>query len=258
MKTLFILATLSSLLGFAEPPREIPRDLYNDYTLNGKITVSSMYFNNSYPPTEAIIYTKKEIDLNISQILQKKTFYYGSTDRYLYEALDKYSNFIKGKVVGIIGSATPLYESIILCWGGKPVSVDYNKIVSEHPNITTMTVEEYEKNPIVFDTLLSISSLEHDGLGRYGDPLNPTADIQTMKKLKSMVKKEGILIFAVPIGVDHIFWNAHRVYGKLRLPLLLEEWNTIDTFGYSNNDLNNASSGGWHQPIFILTPKQKI
>lgn len=34
-----------------------------------------------------------------------------------------------------------------------------------------------------FDAVVSMSSLDHDGLGRYGDPINPNADLESMQKL---------------------------------------------------------------------------
>ncbi len=32
-----------------------------------------------------------------------------------------------------------------------------------------------------FDMALSISSFDHDGLGRYGDPLDPVGDLKAMR-----------------------------------------------------------------------------
>ena len=53
------------------------------------------------------------------------------------------------------------------------------------------------------DVVFSISSQEHDGLGRYGDPINPDADIQHMRALyRLLVPQNGILFLAVPTGHD--------------------------------------------------------
>ena len=119
-----------------------------------------------------------------------------------------------------------------------------------------MTVAEYEKSPKTFDAIISISSIEHDGLGRYGDPVNPFGDIQAMQKLKSMLKDDGLLFFAVPIGKDRLVWNAHRIYGKLRLPLLLAGWEIIDSPRFSPQDLEQDNTGRIHQPVLVLKPKR--
>ncbi len=251
MKRFVFFSIITSFISiYAEPPREIPPELYNEYTMGGKIEVYEYYFNNTY--TQPVIYTKEQINENLKKIAKRETFYYGPTDTFLYNALDTFARTIQGKTVGIIGSDTPLYESIILSWGGFPITIDYNPIVSEHPDLRTMTVEEYNKNPIQFDAIISISSIEHDGLGRYGDPLNPDGDLQAMQNIKHMLKKGGLLFLAVPVGIDTIYWNAHRIYGKERLPYLLNGWKIINTFGFHESQLQSHSAG-WHQPLFVLT-----
>lgn len=39
----------------------------------------------------------------------------------------------------------------------------------------------YAKGEASFDAIVSFSGLEHDGLGRYGDPLNPYGDLSAMR-----------------------------------------------------------------------------
>ena len=41
------------------------------------------------------------------------------------------------------------------------------------------------------------------------------------------------MILSVPVGKDEIMWNAGRVYGEKRLPLLLQGWTLVDSFGLS-------------------------
>ena len=45
------------------------------------------------------------------------------------------------------------------------------------------------------------------------------------------IKKGGHLFLQVPIGRDCVAWNAHQIYGEMRLPLLLQGWQVIDTKG---------------------------
>lgn len=44
-------------------------------------------------------------------------------------------------------------------------------------------------------------SFDHDGLGRYGDPLNPTADLQAMQTVQQVLYDGGLLFLTVPIGM---------------------------------------------------------
>ena len=244
-KVLFFLAI--SHVGYAEPPRQMPDEFYEEFTLHGRIPVVDAYCDDTYSFHEPLVYSKWALNDSIYLAGERITRYYGLTDAYLYEILDRHASFIKGKAVGIIGSVIPWYEGMILKYGGHPVTLDYNRIISRDPRLKTMTVVEYEQNPIQFDVLLSISSTEHDGLGRFGDPINPRGDIESMQKFKKMLKKNGILILSVPTGDDIVYWNAHRVYGNIRFPMLIEGWNLVDSCG---------PFGGIYEPIFVLKPKQ--
>lgn len=54
--------------------------------------------------------------------------------------------------------------------------------------------------------------IEHVGLGRYGDPLDPDADKKAMSELQRVLAPGGSLLFVTPVGAPKIFFNAHRVY----------------------------------------------
>ena len=64
-----------------------------------------------------------------------------------------------------------------------------------------------------FDAVITYSSVEHSGLGRYGDAMNPWGDRQAVARAWCMTKKNGRLALAVP-GCDNddiIAYNAHRM-----------------------------------------------
>ena len=234
-----------------EPPRKIPQYLYDEFTMCNRIRVEYIYQDNSSQESYTRIYKRETIDSYIRDIKQKKTFYYGSTDSCLYKALERHS--IYGKKVAIIGSQCPLYESICLFHGGSPTTIEYQKIISEDNRLTVMTVEEYSKKPVLFDAAFSISSFEHDGLGRYGDPIVPDGDFQAMAKMKSVIKKGGLLFLSVPIGRDMLVWNLHRVYGKLRLPKLMHGWKIVNIYhDWSGFDLSSKGNYGGCSPVFVL------
>ncbi len=227
----------------------IPGHLLNSYTLNGRIPIKTWYIDEAYPDSIPIIYTYEQVENLKESAENRNQFYYGATDSYLYDALDHFP--IQGMSVAIMGSRTPVYESIVLASGGNPTTIEYNKIISQHPHVNTMTVKEYEENPVLFDAIFSISSYEHDGLGRYGDPLNPNGDLIAMEKTKPMLKKGGLLYLAVPLGKDCLVWNAHRIYGKIRLPMLIDGWEIVGTYGFAQSDYDREDT---HQPVFVLRP----
>jgi SAM-dependent methyltransferase len=69
-----------------------------------------------------------------------------------------------------------------------------------------------------FDTgsIASLSCMhvvEHVGLGRYGDPLDPNGDLKAMAELQRVLAPGGDLLFVVPVGRPRVCFNAHRIYG---------------------------------------------
>lgn len=62
-------------------------------------------------------------------------------------------------------------------------------------------------------SLSCMHTIEHIGLGRYGDPIDPNGDIIATKELARVLAPNGNLIFVVPVAKEsRIDWNAHRVY----------------------------------------------
>ena len=52
-----------------------------------------------------------------------------------------------------------------------------------------------------------------------------------MQTIRKHLSKDGLLFWGCPVGRDEIWWNIHRVYGKIRLPLLFEGLDDIEWFG---------------------------
>ena len=121
----------------------IPLKWLSSYTMNGRVRIRYYYLNNFPKSSKPRIYKKEDIESFIGKIKNREIFYYGQTDSWLYKALDKFS--IKDSIVAIMGSETPLYESICLFFGGKPVTIEYNKIISDDPRLSFMTTEECYK-----------------------------------------------------------------------------------------------------------------
>jgi hypothetical protein len=60
------------------------------------------------------------------------------------------------------------------------------------------------------------------GLGRYGDPLDPMADLKAINELKRILSPNGDILFVVPVGKVKIMFNAHRIYSKQQILDLFE------------------------------------
>jgi hypothetical protein len=85
------------------------------------------------------------------------------------------------------------------------------------------------------DSLSCLHSLEHFGLGRYGDPVNYDGHLVGWEHMFRMLKKGGKLYFSVPIGDQRLEFNAHRVFSMAYLLGLIEKRYDIDSFAYIND-----------------------
>merc|ERR1711997_933070 len=112
----------------------------------------------------------------------------------------------------------------------KVLSVDYNEIKSDHPQIDTMHALELNKRYLdrtlpKFDVLISFSSLEHAGLGRYGDNLNPWGDLIAMARAWCVLKPGTKALIGVPThATDKIAFNSHKIYGPVMYSHLFANW----------------------------------
>lgn len=69
--------------------------------------------------------------------------------------------------------------------------------------------------PFVDSTVTSLSCLhviEHIGLGRYGDDLDPKGSSNAARELQRILASRGKLYLSVPVGRERVCFNAHRVF----------------------------------------------
>lgn len=62
------------------------------------------------------------------------------------------------------------------------------------------------------DSLSCLHALEHFGLGRYGDPIDPRGHLRGFKSLVDILCPGGTLYLSFPIGRPVVEFNAHRVF----------------------------------------------
>jgi SAM-dependent methyltransferase len=89
----------------------------------------------------------------------------------------------------------------------RPADVRLNNLKSVAGNIVDLPFED--------NSVQSISCMhvvEHIGLGRYGDPVDPEGDLKAISELTRVLAVDGNLLFVVPVGKPKIMFNAHRIY----------------------------------------------
>merc|ERR1712176_1581148 len=108
------------------------------------------------------------------------------------------------------------------------MTVDYNQPVSYDDRMRSELMSTMLEDETQFDIVVSYSSIEHDGQGRYGDPLDPDGDLSAMKEVWLKVAPGGLFLLHVPMGkTDTYAWVSQRTYGPSRLPLLIRGWEYV-------------------------------
>jgi hypothetical protein len=219
-------------------PKEIPDSMLHLFTYGGRVPLVPFreFFDQQYLGANAMqpVWTERDVNdmIELASRGELNGNYGISETNWVIEGLKRAN--VKGKHVLVIGSENPWVEACVLNAGAEHVTtLEYGKIISEHPQISTLTPDEMRAQYIskyseFFDAVVTFSSVEHAGLGRYGDALNPWGDRQALARAWCMAKPGAKLLIGVMYGThDVIEFNAHRVYSALTLSHLLANWKQV-------------------------------
>lgn len=97
--------------------------------------------------------------------------------------------------------------------GYSVVGVDLQDYELTHPNFRFLKgdINRLKIKGNFFDIVTSISTIEHIGLGVYGDEKDEGADAKAINKIHKLLKKGGTLMISVPFGVKNET-SSYRVY----------------------------------------------
>lgn len=112
-----------------------------------------------------------------------------------------------------------------------------------HQNISFIQADLMDEKNIpaeIADSVSCLHAIEHFGLGRYGDKLDPQGHIAGFNNILRILKPGGTLYISFPIaGMSQVYFNAHRVFhprdilhwARDRESLRLERFDFVDDAG---------------------------
>ena len=90
-----------------------------------------------------------------------------------------------------------------------------------------INLDGIEDNSI--ESLSSFHALEHFGLGRYGDPIDPKGHVKAAISMQRVLMRKGHLYIGVPIGPkDKLVFNAHRIFKIETVLKMFDKCNLVD------------------------------
>lgn len=129
-----------------------------------------------------------------------------------------------------VGSVESTIPFSLAAMGYKTTALDLRPYPYEHPNleVAVSRLEEWDRPAASFDAILCISTVEHVGLGWYGEARQDLgADRRFVERLGELLKPGGPLVLTVPFGRASID-ELQRTYDDATLDALLEGW-TIES-----------------------------
>lgn len=134
----------------------------------------------------------------------------------------------------------------------RPAILDLSGLESNSADLTNLFFDDES-----ISSLSCMHTVEHIGLGRYGDPLDYNGDLKAIKELSRVLKKDGNLLFVTPIGnTPMIIFNAHRIYTKDQIITYFEE-NNLYLYEFALIPEKEEDGGVVINPSDDLLNKQK-
>lgn len=149
------------------------------------------------------------------------------------------------KTIGILSQFTPITMIDI-----RPIELELPNLFFKEGSILDLP---FEDNSI--ETLSSLCVVEHIGLGRYGDPIDPFGSEKAIKELTRVLKCGGIILFSVPIDYENkIYFNAHRAFTRDYILELFDGFEVLDEKYHYGTKLVNQydKSKGFGTGLFML------
>jgi len=156
----------------------------------------------------------------------------GKVDGYLYQDTWCARKIATSKPKVHVDVGSTLLAMAVIAQYSEVIAVDVRPLSIHLPGLTfrpgTLLNLPFESNSV--ESLSSLNVVEHVGLGRYGDPLDPRGTDRACEELMRVLRPGGALYMATPTQKQpSTYFNAHRIFNpddfisKFRALSLVEE-----------------------------------
>lgn len=135
---------------------------------------------------------------------------------------------------------------------------DVRPITTQIPGVTFKQADlmkPVEEMTNYCDSLSCLHALEHFGLGRYGDPIDPKGFEHGLVNMANLLREDGVFYLSVPIGIGRVEFNANYVFDprvivnlaaenslKLSALTVILQDGRVETFALNEVNLSDLAS----------------
>ena len=94
------------------------------------------------------------------------------------------------------------------------------------------------------ESLSCLHTIEHFGLGRYGDELDPLGHLKGLAHITGILKPGGRLYLSTPVGRERVEFNAHRIFSASTVLAWFSEGWSIERSAIIDDELRVRESDG--------------
>ncbi len=191
---------------------------YTEYCIEYRI-FSESFFEADYKTYEQCNRRKQFAidDNNLWPILADKYKKAGIINNYFWQDLwaARLINKTGMKTHFDIGSKINGFIGHLLAMGIDVTMIDIREFPWKVEGLHTIiddatTLRQIPENSI--ESMSALCSLEHFGLGRYGDAVEPEACFICFEEIQKRMRQGGHLYISLPVGRERVEFNAHRVF----------------------------------------------
>jgi glycosyltransferase involved in cell wall biosynthesis/SAM-dependent methyltransferase len=133
-----------------------------------------------------------------------------------------------GSEVGLVGVLSAFVETIFVDY--RPLPVSLAGLECRKGDLLDL-----DWPPDSIESLSCLHVVEHVGLGRYGDAIDPEGSAKACSALARVLAPGGSLYLSAPVGRERVCFNAHRVFSPATVREMLPGLR-LESFAYVDDE----------------------